>query len=144
MEGRSVTLIVILAGVTLSVHEVGGKEAENNVVVTPVLSTAVTVSGQPIVLPARDATVIVSTYEIAAGAKLPEHKHPYPRYGYLLTGELRITNTDTGKVQTYRSGAFIVEAIDQWHYAQSVGVAPAKLLVIDQVEHASNNIMLRH
>lgn len=143
MKVRSVELIVTLAGLTLSANAAGARDAANNVVVTPLLSTAVTVSGQPIVLPAKDATVIVSTYEIAAGAKLPEHKHPYPRYGYLLTGELRITNTDTGKVQTYRSGAFIVEAIDQWHYAQSVGVGPAKLLVIDQVAHASNNVMLR-
>jgi len=143
MKGRNVKLIVALAGLALSAHAASGKDVANNVVVTPLLSTAVTSSGQPIVLPAKDATVIVSTYEIAAGAKLPEHKHHYPRYGYLLTGELRVTNTDTGKVQIYRTGDFIVEAIDQWHHAQSIGVGPAKLLVIDQVEHAANNVMLR-
>jgi quercetin dioxygenase-like cupin family protein len=143
MKPRIVKVAVLAAGLTLAAYVANGKDTARDIVVTPLLSTAVTSSGQPIVLPKMDATVIVSTYEIAAGAKLPEHKHPYPRYGYLLTGELRITNTDTGKAQTFKSGAFIVEAIDQWHYAESVGAEPVKLLVIDQVEHEAANIVQR-
>ena len=30
------------------------------------------------------------------GATLPVHNHPYPRYGYVLAGILRMTNIDTG------------------------------------------------
>ncbi len=59
-------------------------QCQSQVVVKPVLSTTVTSSGQPIVLPQKDAQVVVSTYEIAPGAALPEHKHPFPRYGYVL------------------------------------------------------------
>jgi len=146
MKGQIARLVVIAIGLALgmlSLHAATAGNAPKNVVVTPLLSTSVTSSGQPIMLPAKDATVIVSTYEIAAGARLPEHKHPYPRYGYLLAGELRITNTETGHTETYKPGAFIIESIDQWHYAQNVGAGPAKLLVIDQVEHAKDNVVLR-
>ena len=67
------------------------------VVVKPVTSTAVTASGQPITLPQKDAHVVVTTYDIGRGANLPEHKHSYARYAYVLVGTLRVTNTETGR-----------------------------------------------
>jgi quercetin dioxygenase-like cupin family protein len=138
--------MVIAAGLALGILSspaAHGDDPAKNVVVTPVLSTSVTVSGQPILLPTKDPTVIVSLYEIAKGATLPEHKHVYPRYGYVLAGEICITNTVTGKSEAFRSGDFIVEAIDQWHRAKNIGNEPVKLLVIDQVDHADGNVVIR-
>ena len=43
----------------------------------------------------KDAQVVVSSYEIAPGAVLPVHKHPFPRYAYVQAGHLRVTNNDT-------------------------------------------------
>jgi quercetin dioxygenase-like cupin family protein len=114
-----------------------------SVKVTPLHSTETTASGQLIVLPRGDIQVITSTYEIAPGAKLPEHKHPYPRYGYVLSGKLRITNTDTGKSVDYGPGDFIIESPAQWHKAENIGAEPVKLLVIDQVKPGQNNTILR-
>jgi quercetin dioxygenase-like cupin family protein len=113
------------------------------VVVTPVIATSVTSSGQPIVLPQHDAQVVVSTYDIAAGAVLPEHKHPFPRYGYVLTGTLRVTNADTGKSDVYKPGDFILESVGQWHKADTVGDEPVKLLVIDMIEKDRPNTVIR-
>jgi quercetin dioxygenase-like cupin family protein len=115
----------------------------NTVVVTPVLSTTVTANGQPIILPQKDAQVLASIYEIAPGAVLPEHKHPYPRYGYVLSGTLRVTDTETGKNAVYKTGDFIVETIGQWHQGANIGAEPLKLLVIDQVEKDQSNTELR-
>jgi quercetin dioxygenase-like cupin family protein len=146
MKGRIMRHILISVGGVLcatSAHAANDGDPAESVVVKQVLSTSVTSTGQPITLPAKDATVVVSTYEIATKAILPEHKHPYPRYGYLLSGELRVTNTETGKIKTFKSGDFIIEAIDQWHSAESIGREPVKLLVIDQVEHAADNVILR-
>lgn len=56
-------------------------QERKDVTVTQLLSTTVTSSGQPIVLPQKDAQIVVSTYDVAPGATLPVHKHPYPRYG---------------------------------------------------------------
>lgn len=111
------------------------------VVVTPVLTTDVTASGQPIVLPQKDAEVSASTYDIAPGAKLPVHKHPFPRYAYVLAGKLSVTNVDTGKTNIYETGGFIVEAVDQWHKAANIGGDPVKLLVIDMMPKGANNVV---
>ena len=113
------------------------------VVVTPLASTTVTASGQPITLPQKNAQVLVSSYEIPAGATLPVHKHPFPRYAYVLAGNLQVTNVDTGKSNTYKTGDFIVEMIDQWHQGANVGADTVKLLVIDQVEEGMPSTVLR-
>ena len=91
------------------------------VVVKPVMSSTVTSSGQPIVLPQKDAQVIVSTYEISPGAVLPKHKHPFPRYAYVQAGTIAVTNVDTGKTETFKTGDFILEAVDQWHFGANKG-----------------------
>lgn len=139
---RMVIAVGLALGI-LSSQAAHGDDPAKNVVVKPVLSTSVTVSGQPITLPTKDPTVIVSLYEIAKGATLPEHKHLYPRYGYVLAGEICVTNTVTGKSKAFKSGDFIVEAIDQWHRAENIGNEPVKLLVIDQVEQANGNVVIR-
>jgi quercetin dioxygenase-like cupin family protein len=113
------------------------------VVATPVLTSTVTATGQPIVLPRENPQVRVVTLDIAPGAVLPEHKHPYPRYGYVLAGTLRVTNTDTGTSMVYGVGDFIIEAVDQWHRAASIGSEPVRLLVIDQVEGGRANVVTR-
>jgi quercetin dioxygenase-like cupin family protein len=113
------------------------------VVATPVLTSTVTATGQPIVLPRENPQVRVVTLDIAPGAVLPEHKHPYPRYGYVLAGTLRVTNTDTGTSMVYGVGDFIIEAVDQWHRGASIGSEPVRLLVIDQVAGGQANVVTR-
>ena len=112
--------------------------------VSELLDAVATASGQPITLPQGNVHVVVSTYEIAPGVKLPEHEHRYQRYGYMLSGELRITNTETGMTNDYKPGDFIVESRAQWHKAESIGSEPVKLLVIDQVNAGENNVELRN
>jgi quercetin dioxygenase-like cupin family protein len=130
---------ILSLGVSMAYAESG-----KPVIVTPVLTTDVTASGQPIVLPSKDVQLIVSTYEIAPGAALPAHWHPFPRFGYMLAGSLRVTNLETGQSDDYKAGDFIPEAIGQWHQGSNIGDGPAKLLVIDQVEKGQLNIEVRH
>jgi quercetin dioxygenase-like cupin family protein len=113
----------------------------NSVAVTQVLSTVVTSSGQPIVLP-KDAQVDVSIFDIAPGATLPVHKHPFPRFAYVLAGTLKVTNQDAGHADTYKKGDFIVEAVGQWHMGTNVGDSPVKLLVIDMVDKGQTNTII--
>jgi quercetin dioxygenase-like cupin family protein len=132
----------LVAGLALCMSPLHAQE-NIPVVVKQVTSASVDSSGQPIRLPQRDAQVLVSTYEIAAGTVLPEHMHPFPRYGYVLAGTLRVTNIDTGEDREYRLGEFILEAVGQWHKATTVGAEPVKLLVIDMVEREKNNVILK-
>src|SRR5690349_9478923 len=87
--------------------------AKQPVTTEPVVSTQETASDQPIVLPQHDVQLIVTRLTIPAGATLPEHEHPYQRYGYVLSGRLKVTMSDTGKSFTYGPGDFIVEMRNQ-------------------------------
>jgi quercetin dioxygenase-like cupin family protein len=135
--------ILLAAGITLLAFSLQAEEAVRSVVVKPVLTTDVTASGQPIALPTKNAQLIVSTYEIAPGAILPEHKHPFSRYAYVLAGTLRVSNTETGKSDVYNIGDFITEAVGQWHQGENIGTNTAKLLVIDHVEKGESNVVLK-
>jgi quercetin dioxygenase-like cupin family protein len=132
----------LIGGLGLLASPVNALQVKS-IVVAPVLSSTVTASGQPIVLPQKDVQVLVSMYQIAPGAMLPVHKHPYPRYGYVLAGTLKVTDTQTGESKIYRSGDFIIEAIGRWHQGANIGSTPARLLVIDQVEKGQSNLILR-
>ena len=113
------------------------------VVVTPVKTTAVTSTGQPLVLPQKNVEVGASIYDIAPGATLPVHKHPFARYAYVLAGTLQVTNVDTGKSDVFKTGDFIVEMIDQWHRGSNIGTDPVKLVVIDQIEAGAEATVLK-
>lgn len=111
------------------------------VVVKQILATSTTASGQPITVP-PNPEVIVSTYEIPAGASLPFHKHPFQRYAYVMAGDLSVINRDTNETYRYKTGDFIVEVLDQWHMGRNDGKASVKLLVIDQVDPGKPNVVL--
>ena len=111
------------------------------VTVNPVVTTTKTASGQPIAVPANPQ-VIVSTYEIPAGAVLPFHKHPFQRYAYVMAGDLSVVNRDTNETYRYKTGDFIVEVIGQDHMGRNEGKIPVKLLVIDQVEPGKSNVIV--
>ena len=113
------------------------------VVVTPVKTTAVTSTGQPLILPQKNVEVTASIYDIAPGATLPVHKHPFARYAYVLAGTLQVTNVDTGKSDVFKAGDFVVEMIDQWHRGSNIGADPVKLVVIDQIEAGAEATVLK-
>jgi quercetin dioxygenase-like cupin family protein len=108
------------------------------------LATATTTaSGQPIALPQDDVHVVLSDYRIAPGARLPVHKHPFPRLAVVQAGTLDVTNVETGETITYRPGQMIVEAMDQWHFGVATGSDPVHLLVIDETSGDVSNTVLR-
>ncbi len=109
------------------------------VIVTPLLNTLTTASGQPIILPKGRARLIVSTYEIAPGVKLPVHRHLYPRYAYVLDGQLRVTEVKTHRKFDYKKDEFAVEMVGPEHFGENTGKTPLRLLVIDIVPRNVNN-----
>lgn len=133
----------LLAAMMLCAITTGPVLALEAVTITPLAKLSATASGQPITLPREDVRVIVSVFDIAPGAKLPVHKHPFARYALVESGELEVTNVETGTSNLYIKGDFIVEMIDQWHRAENVGKDAVRLLVIDQIEGEVENTLLR-
>ncbi len=109
----------------------------------PIATTAVTNTGQPIVLPQGPVQVSAQIVTIPAGSALPVHKHPYPRYGYVQQGRVRVINSDTGEAVEFGPGDFIVESLGQWHTGLALGEEDVKLLVIDQSEPGHGNVVLK-
>jgi quercetin dioxygenase-like cupin family protein len=140
---RITTKAFLSAGVLSIFSPAMALEQTRPVVVTPLLTTSVTSSGQPIVLPQKDVQVVVSTYEIQAGATLPIHKHPYARYAYVVSGTLSVANQVTGQTAVFGPGDFLLEAIDQWHKGSNIGSDVVKLLVIDQIEKGHPTVILK-
>jgi quercetin dioxygenase-like cupin family protein len=111
--------------------------------VTPIAKTETTITGQPIVTPAGPHQVVASMVELPVGGRLAPHKHPYPRYVYVLSGHLRVTYFDAKLVKEFKAGDFAAEAVDQWHMGEQVGTEPVKLLVIDHVPAGQANVVMR-
>jgi len=113
------------------------------ITIAPVIRTDKTVIGQKIVMP-KDPTLVATIATFPPGSRLPVHKHLYPHYGYMLEGELTVTNVETGKSFTIKKGDFLVEMNDTWHYGQNNGTVPVKLLVIDHLpKGVTSNVVLK-
>ena len=125
------------------VHAEETSDSKAPVTITQLLSTMETSSGQPITFPQKNGELVVSEFSVEPGAVLPVHRHPYPRFGYVLAGNLRVTNLETNKTDDYHVGDFVVESIDQWHTGGNPGPTPLKLLVIDLIENGINNTILK-
>jgi quercetin dioxygenase-like cupin family protein len=144
------TMPVLLAGTLLAAggfaraQEGPPPKTEQRVVVKPIATATTTANGQPIVLPQGNVRVRVWTYDIPPGMRLSVHKHPYQRYAYVIAGKLRVATADDSRTFDYAAGDFIVEMVDAWHYGETVGEEPVRLLVIDQVEgDAADTILFR-
>jgi quercetin dioxygenase-like cupin family protein len=112
-------------------------------VVTKLFSGTKTALGQDIVLPGGTAELTVLSYEIPPGARLPVHKHPHPRYAYVLAGRLKVSTGDDTRSFEYGPGDVIVEMLDAWHYGETLGSETVKLLVIDQAPPGETNTVLK-
>jgi quercetin dioxygenase-like cupin family protein len=66
---------------------------------------------------------------IGAQTALPWHHHPIPNVGYVLSGELTITDQATGKKQTFKQGEAFAESVDDVHRGMA-GAQPATILLI--------------
>ena len=138
MFARWLPAAIILALLPLPA---GALEA-SPVVVKELLKATKNDAGQPIHQPRGGLQLVVSTYDIAPGAKLPQHRHPYQRYAYVLQGDLNVVQVDRG-ARVYHPGEFIVESVNRWHYGETVGTVPVKLLVIDQLPPGKASTILR-
>ena len=125
-------LRALIAATAFLLAPVAANADSNGIAIKEMLSTTQTVAGQPIEVP-ENPKLNVSTYTIAPGAKLPIHKHPYPRYAYVLSGTIDVILVDTHQTLHFKQGDFFAEIIDGWHFGVNNGSVPVKLLVIDQV-----------
>ncbi len=98
-----------------------------------------TMSGQPLTRPPTPFQLLVTQATFASGHVIACHKHSWPRYVYLQSGNLRVTNYATRAVYNFSAGQILVELIDQWHEGRVMGSDPVTLVAIEQVPPGGTN-----
>ena len=112
--------------------------------VTTVLKrTQATSAGQPIVMPQGALQVTISETTIPPHGALPVHKHPYPRYVYVLSGRVRVTNLDTGQAAELKAGDMTIDPVGQWHRAEALDEDAVRLITVDQAPPGAATTVLR-
>jgi quercetin dioxygenase-like cupin family protein len=112
-------------------------------VVTPIIRTGTTISGQPLRLPQGASEVAAAAVEIPIGGSLPIHKHSWSRLDYVERGSLTVVNLDTGASLDFAAGQLLPEVIDQWHEARANGTVPVRIIVIDLVPPGVVNMVMK-
>ncbi len=100
-------------------------------------------TGQPLGVPEPGYETVIARSELPPGGILPMHKHPWPRYAYVLRGRLRVAYEESGLVREFGPGEAVIEAIDQWHEGRVVGDEPVTLVVLDHVPPGRTNVVTR-
>jgi quercetin dioxygenase-like cupin family protein len=122
-----VRIVAIVAAALLFVA--GAVHADEGVTTQVLLQTTRTNIGQPIAYPRRGtpeiATMIVT---IPPGGSTVLHRHPVPVVGYILEGELEVRAAG-GKVNRYKAGDALVEALNRAHRGTNIGTTPVRILV---------------
>ena len=117
-----------------------GPAAAGKPVVTPIVRTATTISGQPLRLPQGAAEMVAASVDIPAGGRVMLHRHPWSRFVYVESGRIAVRNRDTGTTTEAAAGQALAEVVNQWHEADALDGAPARLVVIDVVPPGVVNV----
>jgi quercetin dioxygenase-like cupin family protein len=95
----------------------------------PLLRTTVNSLGQPIRYPDEGAAEVTALLvEMAPGEVTGWHQHPVPLLGYLIEGELTVTQA-TGEKRVVRAGEVSLESVGVVHQGANEGSVPLRMVV---------------
>ena len=108
---------------------ISGEGYTKQVVVTPLLSTTKTASGQPVAYPVTASPQVTAVLvEIPPGSDTGWHQHPYPCYAYILSGKLTV-EIEGKKTRELLAGEALVEAVNATHRGTNKGTEPVRLVM---------------
>lgn len=134
---RQIHIATLAAGLAVAT----AAAAQPAPVTTTLKTLSATSAGQPLVAPAGPLQVTVSETAVPPHGQIAPHKHPYPRYVYVLSGQLKVTNLVTGQTYDLKAGDMSVDPVDQWHKAEALGSGPARLIALDQTPPGVSNVI---
>ncbi|MDA4845517.1 cupin domain-containing protein [Hoeflea poritis] len=127
MFPRFIALTAILVGLASASH---GHDARDYQRVEPLLDTKTTVLDQPLAYPQHgDAKIQSAIVTLLPGEETGTHSHPYPTYGYILSGELTVAYPG-GIEKVYRQGEAVMDAVNEPHNGRNDGSVPVRVLVV--------------
>ena len=119
--------LVVLSAPCFAAPENG--EYAKAIVVTPLLKTSTTASGQAIEYPKTTSPEVrVLLVEIPPGAETGWHKHPMPCYAYILSGSVTV-ELENGKRTTFGAGQAFAETVNTLHNGRNTGTTPVRIVM---------------
>jgi quercetin dioxygenase-like cupin family protein len=115
---------------SLLVFSIASYAQDNNAIIQNLLTTTRTVTGQEIKLPPKPEIHQI-VYTLAPGERLPTHKHPQQRLGYVIEGTIDLIDIANKKTRHFKQGEMLVEMRNQWHYGINNDTSTTKLLIVD-------------
>ena len=109
---------------------------------TVIFKSQTTSAGEPITFPTQNTEVTGSIGVRPPGWVGDWHRHPYPRFHYILEGTFTV-EYETGETKSFSAGSLSVEPINVWHRPKNIGSIPAKWLFIDSAEAGKANVTPR-
>jgi quercetin dioxygenase-like cupin family protein len=121
----AVTLVAMAAPAVA--EDQSGLQYQN--LLTPLLSGGVDVLGHPLSYPEGEVNITSAIVTIPPGGSTGLHKHEVPLFAHILEGELTVDYGE-GRINTYRAGDSVFEAMDVPHNGVNTGAVPMKLLAV--------------
>ncbi len=132
----STIMIMVLIQMTVSAWA-----EPQDVTVTPVMKSSITISGQKIEYPKTDKAEMASVLvDIQPGKENGRHMHAVPTYVHVLEGTMTVEFED-GSRQTFKAGTGFLEVMNTVHSAKNLGDVPLKLLVVFVGEEGKPNLI---
>jgi quercetin dioxygenase-like cupin family protein len=131
-----ILLIMVLVQATVSAWA-----EPQDVIVTAVMKSSTTISGQKIEYPKTDKAEVASVLvEIQPGKENGRHMHSVPTYVHVLEGTMTVEFED-GSRQTFQAGSGFLEVMNTLHSAKNLGDVPLRLLVVFAGEEGRPNLI---
>lgn len=128
MKRHLFTALAILAmAAPAAAEDQSGLQYQN--LLTPLLSGGVDVLGNPLRYPEGEVNITSAIVTIPPGGTTGLHKHEVPLFAYILEGELTVDYGE-GRINTYRVGDTVFEAMNVPHNGVNTGTVPMKLLAV--------------
>lgn len=132
----SILLVMILIQTTVSAWA-----EPQDVKVTAVMKSSITISGQKIEYPKTDKAEMASILvEIQPGKENGRHMHSVPTYVHVLEGTMTVEFED-GSRQTFKAGTGFLEVVNTLHSAKNLGEVPLRILVVFAGEEGKPNLV---
>lgn len=96
---------------------------------TPLLSSGMTIIDQPIAYPEGTPKVTAAIVTIPPGGETGWHLHEVPLFAYILEGEITLDYGAKG-IKTMKAGDSLLEAMNWAHNGMNKGDAPLRILAV--------------
>ena len=127
--------VFLIAAFLISGGPLSGREPDasagyrKGIQIEPLLRTTKDAAGQPLAYPVTENPQITAVrVEIPPGAETGWHRHPYPCFGYILSGALTV-EIEGGKIHELTAGQALVEVVNLTHNGKNLGTEPVRLIM---------------